>query len=197
MLEPTTHSESAALAAFLREQVVAARTAAHGLTDEEARLTPTRSALSIGGILKHLATSWVTWQRREAQNRGERGWDLTEEDYATFYGSFALTDEETLEQVVEQYDAATGALLAAVEALDPAVELLEAPAPWFGRLEPTPVTGRVLVLHLIEEFARHAGHADIVREQLDGAQAGQLTMAVEGIEGNDFIQPWRREPATA
>ena len=197
MLEPATHSESAALAAFLREQVVAARTAAHGLTDEEARLTPTRSALSIGGILKHLATSWVTWQRREAQNRGERGWDLTEEDYATFYGSFALTDDETLEQVVEQYDAATDALLAAVEALDPAVELLEAPAPWFGRMEPTPVTGRVLALHLIEEFARHAGHADIVREQLDGAQAGQLTMAVEGIEGNDFIQPWRREPATA
>lgn len=197
MLEPTTHSESAALAAFLREQVVAARTAAHGLTDEEARLTPTRSALSVGGILKHLATSWVTWERREAQNRGERGWDLTEEDYATFYGSFALADEETLEQVVEQYDAATGALLAAVEALDPAAELLEAPAPWFGRTDPTPVTGRVLVLHLIEEFARHAGHADIVREQLDGAQAGQLTMAVEGIEGNDFIQPWRREPATA
>lgn len=197
MLEPTTHSESAALAAFLREQVVAARTAAHGLTDEEARLTPTRSALSVGGILKHLATSWVTWERRGAQNRGERGWDLTEEDYATFYGSFALADEETLEQVVEQYDAATGALLAAVEALDPAAELLEAPAPWFGRTDPTPVTGRVLVLHLIEEFARHAGHADIVREQLDGAQAGQLTMAVEGIEGNDFIQPWRREPATA
>lgn len=197
MLEPTTHSESAALAAFLREQVVAARTAAHGLTDEEARLTPTRSALSVGGILKHLATSWVTWERREAQNRGERGWDLTAEDYATFYGSFALADEETLEQVVEQYDAATGALLAAVEALDPAAELLEAPAPWFGRTDPTPVTGRVLVLHLIEEFARHAGHADIVREQLDGAQAGQLTMAVEGIEGNDFIQPWRRESATA
>jgi hypothetical protein len=197
MLDPTTYSESAALTAFLREQVVAARTAAHGLTDEEARLTPTRSALSIGGILKHLTTSWVTWQRREAQNRGERGWDLTEEDYATFYGSFALTDDETLAQVVEQYDAATDALLAAVEALDPAAELLEAPAPWFGRMEPTPVTGRVLALHLIEEFARHAGHADIVREQLDGALAGQLTMAVEGIEGNDFIQPWRRETARA
>jgi hypothetical protein len=197
VLEPTTHSESAALAAFLREQVVAARTAAHGLTDEEARATPTRSALSVGGILKHLATSWVTWERRAAQNRGQRGWDLTEEDYAVFYASFALTDEETLEQVVERYDDATGALLAAVEALDPAAELLEAPAPWFGRHEPTPVTGRVLVLHLIEEFARHAGHADIVREQLDGAQAGELTMAVEGIEGNDFMQPWRREPTTA
>jgi Protein of unknown function (DUF664) len=55
----------------------------------------------------------------------------------------------------------------------------------------------VLALHLVEEFARHAGHADIVREQLDGAQAGELTMAVEGMQGNDFMQPWRREAATA
>ena len=197
MLEPTTCSESAALTAFLREQVVAARTAAHGLTDEEARLTPTRSSLSVGGILKHLTTAWVTWERREAQNRGERGWDLTEADYATFYGSFALTDDETLEHVLAQYDAATDALLASVEAADPAAEVLEAPAPWFGRTEPSRVTRRFLVLHLIEEFARHAGHADIVREQVDGAQAGQLTMAVEGMEGNDFLQPWRRENAPA
>ena len=51
---------------------------------------------------------------------------------------------------------------------------------------------RMLALHLIEEFARHAGHADIVREQLDGAQAGQLMMAVNDIPGNDFIQPWSR-----
>lgn len=197
MLEPTTYSESSALAAFLRAQVVAARTAAHGLTDEEARRTPTRSALSIGGILKHLTTSWVGWERREAQNRGERGWQLTEADYASFYGSFALTEDETLAQVLAAYDAATDALLAAVEAMDPGAEVLEAPAPWFGRLEPSRVTRRFLALHLVEEFARHAGHADIVREQLDGARAGELTMAVEGIEGNDFMQPWRREPVDA
>jgi uncharacterized damage-inducible protein DinB len=197
MLEPSTYAESAALAAFLREQVVAARTAAHGLTDEEARMTPTRSALSIGGILKHLTTTWTAWERREAQDRGERGWELTDADYGAFYGSFALTEEETLEQVLERYDAATDALLAAVGAMDPDARVLQAPAPWFGRHEPTPVTGRVLALHVVQEFARHAGHADIVREQLDGAQAGELTMAVEGLEGNDFMQPWRREAASA
>lgn len=197
MIEPTTRTESEALTAFLREQVVAARTAAYGLTDEEARRTPTRSALSIGGILKHLTTAWVAWERREAQNRGERGWELTEEDYGTFYGSFALAPDESLARVVAQYDAATDALLAAVEAADPAAEVQEAPAPWFGRMEPSVVTRRSLVLHMIEEFARHAGHADIIREQLDGAQAGQLTMAVQGIEGNDFMQPWRRESTDA
>ena len=197
MIQPARLDEAAALATFLSEQVEAVRTAAFGLTDEEARMAPARSALSLGGILKHLSVSWTSWQRREACERGDRGWELTEADYAQFYGSFALTEDETLTRILEQYDVATAALIAAVETMDPDAEALEAPAPWFGRMEPTPVTKRMLALHQIEEFARHAGHADLVREQLDGALAGQLTMAVHDIPGNDFIQPWRREHAIA
>lgn len=193
MIQPARLDEAAALAAFLREQVESVRTAAHGLTEEEARLAPARSDLSIGGILKHLTTSWPTWQRREASERGERAWELDEADLAGFYGSFALTEDETLEQILAAYDAASAALVDALASMDPGAEALEAPAPWFGRLEPSPVTKRMLALSLIEEFTRHAGHADIVREQLDGALAGQLTMAVNDIPGNDFIQPWRRE----
>ena len=192
MIQPARLDEAAALATFLREQSDAVRNAAYGLTEEEARIAPARSELSLGGILKHLSIGWPSWQRREACERGERGWELTEADYAQFYGSFALTEDETLSQVLERYDAATDDLIAAIEAMDPGAEALEAPAPWFGRLEPTPVTKRMLALHLIEEFARHAGHADLVREQIDGALAGQLTMAVNGIPGNDFIQPWER-----
>lgn len=192
MIQPARLDEAAALATYLREQVDAVRTAAFGLTEEEARLAPARSELSLGGILKHLSITWPAWQRREACERGERGWELTEADYGQFYGSFALTEDETLAQVLEQYDAATTALIAAVEVMDPGAEALEAPAPWFGRMMPTPVTKRMLALHQIEEFARHAGHADLVREQLDGALAGQLTMAVNNIPGNDFIQPWER-----
>lgn len=197
MIQPARLDEAAALATFLREQVEAVRTAAFGLTDEEARQAPARSDLSLGGILKHLSHSWLSWQRRAECERGERGWELTEADYAAFYGSFALTDEETLAQILEQYDAATAGLIAAVESMDPGADALQAPAPWFGQFEPTRVTKRMLALHLIEEFARHAGHADLVREQLDGALAGQLTMAVNDIPGNDFIQPWRREHAIA
>ena len=192
MIQPARLDEAAALATFLREQVEAVRNAAFGLTEEEARLAPARSDLSIGGLLKHLSVSWPTWQRREACERGERGWELTEADFGQFYGSFALTEDETLAQVLEEYDLATAALVDAVATMDPAADALEAPAPWFGRMEPTPVTKRMLALHLIEEFARHAGHADLVREQLDGALAGQLTMAVHDIPGNDFIQPWQR-----
>ena len=191
MIQPARLDEAAALATFLREQVESVRTAAFGLSEEEARQSPSRSALSLGGILKHLGITWPTWQTRGACERGERGWEPTETDFALFYGSFALTEGETLEQVLRQYDDATAALIAAVESMDPDAEVLAAPAPWFGRLEPMPMTARMLALHQIEEFARHAGHADIIREHLDGAQAGQLTMAVHGIPGNDFIQPWQ------
>lgn len=192
MIQPARLDEAAALATFLREQVEAVRNAAHGLTEEEARLAPTRSELSVGGILKHLTTGWPTWQRREACERGERGWELTEADYAEFYGSFALSEDETQVQILEDYDKATAGLIGAFASMDPGADALQAPAPWFGMMEPTPVTRRVLALHVIEEFARHAGHADLVREQLDGALAGELTMAVHDIPGNDFMQPWAR-----
>jgi hypothetical protein len=49
---------------------------------------------------------------------------------------------------------------------------------------------RFALLHHVEELARHAGHADIIREQIDGADAGSLLMAAEGREGNTFVQPW-------
>lgn len=192
MIQPARLDEAAALATFLREQVESVRTAAFGVSEEEARETPTRSSLSLGGILKHLSTCWPMWQRRAACERGERGWEPTEADVALFYGSFALTDDESLEQIFEQYDEASTALIGAIQSMDPDAEVLEAPAPWFGRLEPAPVTARMLALHLIEEVARHAGHADIIRQQLDGAQAGPLVMAVHDIGGNDYIQPWRR-----
>jgi hypothetical protein len=64
------------------------------------------------------------------------------------------------------------------------------PAPWDGIYAPTDSMQRFELVHHVEELARHAGHADIIREQIDGANAGSLLMAVEGRDGNDFVQPW-------
>ena len=52
-----------------------------------------------------------------------------------------------------------------------------------------------MLLHLIEEVARHAGHADIVRESIDGATFYALQAAAEGWPATDWLQPW--EPAAA
>ena len=50
---------------------------------------------------------------------------------------------------------------------------------------------RWVLLHLIEETARHAGHADIVRESIDGATAFPLMAAAEGWPATDWLQPWQ------
>ena len=61
--------------------------------------------------------------------------------------------------------------------------------PWF----PADVeawTVRWVLLHLIEETARHAGHADILRESIDGATMYALMAAAEGWPATDWLQPW-------
>jgi hypothetical protein len=54
---------------------------------------------------------------------------------------------------------------------------------------------RWVLLHLIEEVARHAGHADIVREQIDGATMYALMAAIEGWPATEWLQPWTPENA--
>ena len=50
---------------------------------------------------------------------------------------------------------------------------------------------RWVLLHLIEETARHAGHADIVRESIDGATMYELMAGAEGWPETEWIKPWR------
>ena len=50
---------------------------------------------------------------------------------------------------------------------------------------------RWVVMHLLEETARHAGHADIIRESIDGAKALPLMAAVEQWPPRRTITPWR------
>ena len=52
---------------------------------------------------------------------------------------------------------------------------------------------RYFLIHLIEEYARHAGHADIIREQIDGMAVPALVMTLEGVPANQFFAPY--EPA--
>jgi hypothetical protein len=106
-------------------------------------------------------------------------------------GSFALTDEETLESALADFDAAVATYLDDVRRTDPEGPNTEPPAPWAGVHEPTETRQRFYLVHHVEEFARHAGHADIIREQIDGATSGELVAAVEGRPPNDFVKPWQ------
>ena len=184
MFAPGLHTEGETLTGYLADQLQALRTSAHGLTDDQARATPTRSALSVGGLLKHATYVLGGLERRRT------GEEITPETQALFTGSFALTEDETLAGVLEAYDAAVADYLAEVATLDPSAETVEPAAPWHGIDQPTPVHVRHALVHHVEELARHAGHADIIREQIDGATALSLRFAELGLPGNRFVTPW-------
>jgi hypothetical protein len=186
MFRPGKYTESEVLAGYLEEQLAAIRAAAYGLTEQQARETPCRSALSIGGLVKH-----ATYVMKQRERRNADPTAMPDEaGYALFMGSFALGDDETLAGAVEAFDAASAAYLADVRATAPDADMTAPPAPWDGIFGPTNSVQRFAMVHHVEELARHAGHADIIREQIDGANAASLLMAVEGREGNDFVRPW-------
>lgn len=185
---PPVSGESESLLAFLAQQRAAARNAAYGLTEDQARMATTGSALSVGGLIKHLAAAESGWIDRLEQC------DSTDPtDYGAYLAQFHLTAEESLAGVLDLYEhsaARTDRVVAAVTDLGRVVDLPKG-VPWF----PEEASVRWIVLHLIEETARHAGHADIIRESLDGASAGALMAAAEGWPETDWVKPWT--PATS
>ncbi len=194
MFAPGMHTEIEEIAGYLELQFQALRNSAYGLSEDQARLTPCRSALSIGGLLKHTTYVCEGRARRQAIAAGR----ATEQDFGdpitAFMGSFALTGSETLAGVLEAFDAARQRYLDGLRDTDPEATVMEPPAPWFGRMEPVPTADRYALLHHVEELARHAGHADIIREQIDGADAASLAAAVEGRPANPFVTPWQPAP---
>lgn len=186
MLGPGIYTESQALVGFLEQQLGSLRASAYGLTEQQARETPCRSTLSLGGLIKH--TTYVLTGALTLD--ADAGAMPDEAAYALFMSSFALGDNETLAGTLEAFDAATATYLSDVGKLDPGAPMTAPPAPWDGIYTTTASVQRFALIHHIEELARHAGHADIIREQLDGASAPSLLMAVEGREPNMFVQPW-------
>ena len=170
MFMPGRYSEIDVVVGYIDQQLDAIRASAYGLTEKQARATPCRSELSIGGLLKH-ATYFMN---------GAGSSDASDEDG---YASFALGVDETLVAALDAFDAAREAYLAELRTVDPAAESISGPAPWDGIDEPMPSVRRYGLVHHIEELARHAGHADVIREQIDGATAASLLMAVEGRPG--------------
>ncbi len=160
--------ERTALLAFVDAQRGALRRAVLGLTEEAAASRPSASELSLSGLLKHVAECELNWLRMAQQKPNERA--RTAETWAD---SFQLVDGETAVGVLAFWAGVvqeTEDFIHTVPSLDDTFPLPE--APWFPK--DGVVSMRWLVLHLIEEFARHAGHADIIRESLDGKNAFEL-----------------------
>ena len=182
-VRPVT-DERDALLAYLAHQRYVLRLTAYGLTDEQARATPSASSLSVGGLVKHVALTERGWIGTVLQRPGG-----SQEDYAA---GFRLGDGETLADVLELYDEVARETESAVAGIADLGQPVPVPkgVPWF----PSDVEAwsvRWVLLHLIEETARHAGHADIVRESVDGATAYPLMAAAEGWPATPWLQPWQ------
>lgn len=195
MYTPIADDEISSIAGYLDQQLGALRGAVVGLTDEQSRVRPCRSALSLGGLLKHVthgmrgATARLTG---EAPTRTS----IDQAAYAEYMGSFALTDDETAEGALADFDAARTEYVAAVRATDPDAPTVEPPSPWFGIHDARPANARYYLLHQIEEMARHAGHADIIREQIDGMSIAAIQLTADGMPANQFFQPYAPAPGT-
>jgi uncharacterized damage-inducible protein DinB len=184
-VRPVT-DERDGLLAFLAQQRLVLRIAAHGLSEEQLRATPTVSSLSVGGLIKHciaVERNWIDMvEQRPAPDLATAA-----EDYGA---DFRLTPDETLESLLARFDAVAAETEQVVRAseLDRPVPVPEG-VPWFpDDVEAWSV--RWVLLHLISEHARHAGHADLVRESIDGATAFPLMAAVEGWPASPWMQPW-------
>lgn len=160
--------ETGALLAFLEAQRGGLRRAVLGLTDAEAARRPSASELSLAGLVKHVAQTEQTWletaqERPHSIHRTPETWPL----------SFRLADDESLAEMLAFWDKVarrTEDFIRSRPSLNDTFPLPE--APWFPPQARQSM--RWLLLHLIEETARHAGHADILRESLDGKTAFAL-----------------------
>jgi uncharacterized damage-inducible protein DinB len=187
---PPIADERQGLLAYLAHQRHALRLAAYGLTDEQARATPSASALSVGGLIKHVTVverNWIDMVLQRERRSSQADWEA----------NFRLGPDETLADVIVSSDEVakeTEAVIAGIPDLGQPVPVPKG-TPWFPRdVEAWSV--RWVLLHLIQETARHAGHADIVRESLDGASAVPLMTAAEGWPATPWTQPWQ-PPAQA
>lgn len=186
-LVPPLTDERELLLAFLAQQRDGVRYAAFGLTDDQARLVPTAGALSVGGLIKHVTAVERSWMDTvvQAPSVSREGGEAAYED------NFTMHADETLVDVLARYDDIakhTESIVAGIFDLAQPVPVPKG-VPWF----PDDVeawTVRWVLLHLVQETARHAGHADIVRESIDGATMYPLMAAAEGWPATDWLQPW-------
>jgi len=133
---------------YLRESVILK---AHDLDDESARRAMVPSGTSLLGLLKHLTTAEVAWFQH-----GFAGLDVQIPP-----GHVEPTD--SVASVVESYRATVARNTQIVESC-PDIERISERV----LTTPEPMSLRWILVHMVEETARHAGHADILREQLDG-----------------------------
>jgi hypothetical protein len=164
-----TSGERADILETLRTHRYFLRHTADGLTDEQARLSPTASELTVGGLIKHVSAieaGWADFAECGAEAMPSIEGEISPEVLEKFQNEFRLLPDETLADVLAAYEKVAARTDALVESLDLDTAYPLPPAPWFAPGATRSV--RRVFLHIVAETAQHSGHADIIRETIDG-----------------------------
>ena len=162
-------AERGDLLAMLAQHRQFLRYTTRDLTDEQARARTTVSELTLGGLIKHVTDVERGWARFIVEGPSALGdaSAMTEADWAKRADGFRLLDDETLAGVLDVYEATAAATTELVRTLPDLNATQPLPtAPWFPASERW--SARRSLLHIIAETAQHSGHADIIRESIDG-----------------------------
>ncbi|KUJ35309.1 DinB family protein [Streptomyces sp. MI02-2A] len=168
---PTVTGERADLLEVLAKHRQFLRFTTRDLTDEQAGRRTTASQLCLGGLIKHVAAverSWVQFILDGPSAMGDFT-TMTEADWTRRADEFRMLPGETLAGVLADYAEVarrTDELVVTLPDLDATQPLPK--APWFE--SGARWSARRVLMHVIAETAQHAGHADIIRESLDGAK---------------------------
>ena len=136
-----------------------------GLGDEALRRPMTPSGTSLLGLVKHLAAVEYGWF---CQTFGRETEPLPFDD-EDVDADLRVEPHETTADVLAFY----GRARAAADAVIDELEVDDVGTAWFGEA----VSMRWVLIHMVEETARHAGHMDILRELIDGATGDHPQMA--------------------
>ena len=164
-------AERADLLAMLAKHRHFLRFTTRGLSDEQAARRTTPSELCLGGLIKHVTLVENNWADFlvDGPSAPRDASAMTGDDWAAWGEQFRMLPGETLAGVLAAYAEAgrrTDDLVRTLPDLNATRPLPS--APWFEPGERW--SARHVLLHVITETAQHSGHADIIRESLDGAK---------------------------
>jgi uncharacterized damage-inducible protein DinB len=146
------------------------RNTLRGISDEQAAQRPTVSELSLAGLIKHVTLTERQWVNFILEGPSAMPGPADEQAMRSWMNAFRMLDGEDVEGLLAAYDDVarrTDELVDTIPDLDATQPLPS--APWFK--PGASWSARRVILHIIAETAQHAGHADIIRESLDGAKS--------------------------
>ncbi|MFI9574470.1 DinB family protein [Microbispora rosea] len=169
---PAVTGERADLLAALSKNRHFLRFTTRDLTDEQAAQRTTASELCLGGLIKHVTLverSWADFILNGPSAMGDAT-TMAEADWAVWADQFRMLPGETLAGLLAGYAEVarrTDELVATLPDLNATQPLPK--APWFEA--GARWSARRVLMQIVSETAQHAGHADIIRESLDGARS--------------------------